>query len=115
MSALALRRPQGFSEPAYVAGLIDGEGCITRNNKCWRVQIAMTHEGVIRWLGTFGGTVRERKVSGNRQPCWRWLVMRQRDVLLLLEVVIPYLRVKKQSAIHAVKEIRGRVGTESLA
>jgi hypothetical protein len=89
----------------YVAGLIDGEGCITLDNNCWRVQIAMTDQPVIEWLGNFGGTVRERKVKGNRKRCWRWLVMRQSEVLDLLSAVLPFMRVKRNQAQAAIDDI----------
>lgn len=92
----------------YLAGLMDGEGCISRNNKCWRVQIAMTDEAVIRWLGSFGGRVSERKLYGNRKPCWRWLLMRQEDVYRFLAAILPHMRVKTDQAIVALAEIDQR-------
>jgi hypothetical protein len=89
----------------YLAGLIDGEGCITRQNGRWRLQVAMTHEPTIRWLGTLGGTVRERSVVGNRQPCWRWILARQADVHACLTALLPVLRVKATQAARALSEI----------
>ncbi len=93
----------------YLAGLLDGEGCITIQNKSWRIQIAMTHEPVIRWLGVIGGSVSTRKVYGNRKPSWRWLLMRQADVLDFLETVAPHLMVKAQEANDAIADIRARI------
>lgn len=92
----------------YLAGLLDGEGCITLNNKCWRVQIAMTDECLIRWLGEIGGTVRERSVTGRRRPCWRWLLMRQAEVAEFLSAMLPHLRVKREQAAIALTEIKDR-------
>lgn len=85
-------------EIAYVAGLFDGEGCITSGNGHFRLQLAMTDQAVIYWLGRWGGTVRERSVVGNRKRCWRWLVMADEDVAATLAVLLPYLRVKRAQA-----------------
>lgn len=90
---------------SYIAGLIDGEGCITLANKCWRIQVAMTDEPVIRWLGTFGGSVSERKRYGKRKRNWRWLIMRQSEVVEFLMATMPYLRVKRDQAENAIREI----------
>lgn len=89
----------------YIAGLLDGEGCVTKQNGRWKVQIAMTHEPVIRWLGTMGGTVRERKVNGNRQRTWRWLLMRQIDVRDFLRAMHPLLLVKADHVAAVLAEI----------
>lgn len=101
--------PAAATDLAYIAGIVDGEGCVTKNNGGWKVQVAMTDRPVIEWLGMIGGTVRERSVTGNRQPCWRWLVMRQREVLDLLGALRPYMRVKNARADEAMGEIRARL------
>ena len=93
------------AELGYIAGLIDGEGCLTKNNGRWRLQIAMTDEPVINWLGKMGGTVRERSVKGNRQRCWRWLVMRQVELRILLLALLPYLMVKHDQATKVLNEL----------
>ena len=99
-------------EKGYFAGLLDGEGAIMRsrgtNRGHWRIQIAMTDEGVIEWLGSFGGVVKERKVTENRRRCWVWLLMTQLDVALLLEDLLPLLRVKRDRASEAIIDIRTR-------
>lgn len=100
-----LSMPKDPAQIGYIAGLLDGEGCVTKNNNCWRVQIAMTDQAVIYWLGQFGGTVRERQVKGNRQRCWRWLVMRQREVRELLVILFPLLRIKDKQARVALAHI----------
>lgn len=97
---------------AYLAGLIDGEGSINRSSnsrsgKNWRIQIAMTDEAVIRWLGdVLGGSVTERKRQRpHHKRNWRWLLMRQSEVLELLRAVLPYLRVKHDHAERVMQEI----------
>jgi hypothetical protein len=101
-----LRLPTDPALIGYLAGLFDGEGCLTRQNDNWRVQIAMTDCDVIAWLGTLGGTVRERSVIGNRQRCWRWLLMRQADVRLFLVAIEPLLRVKADHTRRVLAELQ---------
>ena len=93
---------------SYLAGIVDGEGCITQQNKSWRVQIAMTDKMLIEWIGTFGGTVRKRKTTGNHLPIWRWLLMRQAEVAEFLYALLPYLKVKREQAIIALSDIEKR-------
>lgn len=95
---------------AYIAGLIDGEGCITRANGRLLVQIGMTDETVIRWLGQIGGTIRveDGPGRGNRKPLYRWRVMAGDEVRRLLRSVLPYLIVKRAQAGDAICEIEGR-------
>jgi len=103
-----LQLPDNRETLAYVAGIVDGEGCLTLQNKCWRIQVAMTDEPVIRWLGELGGVVKERSVVGRRQRCWLWLVMRQTEVSEVLIAIRPWLRVKAQQADRVIAEIRAR-------
>jgi hypothetical protein len=109
-----LNLPTDEAVLAYVAGLFDGEGCITRQSNCVRLQLAMTDESVIRWLGEIGGTVKERRVAGNRRPCWVWLVMRQTEVWEVLLAVQPFLRVKASQARRALDDIAERAAARRL-
>lgn len=99
--------PTDSATLGYLAGLMDGEGCITRSGGRLRVQIAMTDEPVIRWLGEMGGTVKERAVVGNRRRCWGWLLLAQADVLAFLVAVSPHMRVKREAALATIEEIQG--------
>lgn len=64
----------------------------------------MTDEPIIRWLETFGGSVRVETLGG-RKPCYRWRVMAAREVLALLGRVYPYMRVKRQLAENTICEL----------
>jgi hypothetical protein len=101
------------SEPAtlgYLAGLIDGEGCVRRSGRFgnWTVQIGMTDECLVRWLHSFGGSFQTDRRSGRRKDCHRWRLVAQNDVLVFLRAVIPYLRLKHDLAVQAVAEIEAR-------
>lgn len=110
-----LRLPDVPEIHAYIAGIVDGEGCITRQNKNWRLQVGMTDQGLIEWLGEIGGTVKERRVQGNRQRCWLWLVMAQMEVREILTALLPYLRVKRVVAEEPLREIDARIAVRDEA
>lgn len=53
-----LKLPENELDFAYLAGLIHGDGCITRHNPVrgyWRVTIATNDVGIIDWLDGIGG------------------------------------------------------------
>lgn len=88
---------------AYLAGIIDGEGCISlRRNKgrgqyYVRVCVGIAHRRTCELLQeTFGGNVRQEKRSKypNAQPIFRWDMSRTEDVLNFLEQVAPFIRIK---------------------
>lgn len=102
-----------FSEHAqYIAGLFDGEGCITLTKlsrlqeRCktptyaLRCRIRMTDGNVIRWLhSVIGGRYYGQRVNKmlNRKPYYEWGVA-GRQGIRFLEQIYPYLRVKRLQA-----------------
>ena len=102
---------------AYIAGLFDGEGCVSykqymrkrpHNKKAYptwsiRMEIAMTDESVIRWIHDVlkVGTVIRRDIKGlnkSGKPYktqWRWRCT-FRDTLLVCKLIWPYVQVKLQ-------------------
>lgn len=102
-----LKMPTQEWQLAYLAGLFDGEGCITRANGRPIIQIGMTDGPVISWLGSIGGTVRVEQPPGNRKPLYRWRVLAANEVEDFLRAIYPYLRVKRAAAEDAIVEIEG--------
>jgi len=101
-----------LEERAYIAGLIDGEGSIyvaavgpNRDRTVYPiVTIAMTHDGLIKWLAEKlqAGTVKLHNQTSLRRypylkPQYRMQVFGKR-AKLLCQVIYPYLRVKKEQA-----------------
>ena len=92
----------GLADRAYLAGLVDGEGCITL--RCDRVTytpvlfVANTNVSVIKWAKrtTNIGYVRQHPRKGNRKQLWIWAVYRTGDVLALLRQLKPFLKVKER-------------------
>lgn len=97
---------QREADLAYLAGLIDGEGCISiKHNKGndnffpW-VAVGMTQlEGVELLARVFGGKIREDRTSNRKSIMYRWEKNKREDVVCLLQSILPYLRVKKALAI----------------
>ena len=107
-------------EAAYIAGLFDGEGCVTckkkptkradRNGKVYnqwyiRCEITMTDKEVIAWLHeTLGfGWSREKKYSKRPKHYkrqWRWCCG-YRDALIFAKLLWPYTQVK----LHKLEQI----------
>jgi len=91
---------------AYLAGLVDGEGCITINhNKSERyysglLTIGMVDEDIVRWCHKFTGfgCIYKHTGKGNCQDSFIWTV-RTRQAAVVLEKLLPYLRVKKLQAL----------------
>ena len=108
-----------ISDIAYIAGLFDGEGCVTckqkktkRNDRGGKVynqwyircEISMTDKAVIEWLQEtlgFGWSAEKRynnKPKYKRQ--WRWCCG-YRDALTFAKLVWPYAQVK----LHKIEQI----------
>ena len=101
------------TEAAYIAGLFDGEGCVSykqydrkrKNNKkaypTWqiRLEIAMTEKSILKWVCnvTGVGTVTEKRyktdytVGWKKQ--WRWRCS-HRDAFYVSCVMWPFAHVK---------------------
>ena len=98
------------TDKAYIAGIVDGEGCVTiYRRKCKGTRTGLfytsgivvvnTHKGVIDFCHqkTGLGTVCVEKKKTRNRPAWR-LSLQAKQALELLEVIEPYLIVKKSQA-----------------
>lgn len=93
------------AEVAWLAGLFEGEGCISftgRNSVC--LVVVMTDEDVVRrcrevtGIGTLLGPY---VVSGKRKPQWTWRVGRAEDVEPLLQAMHPWFGVRRRCRAEA--------------
>jgi len=109
-----------INDIAYIAGLFDGEGCVTckkkptkrpdRKGKIYnqwyiRCEISMTDKEVISWLHeTLGfGWSAEKKYSKrpkNYKRQWRWCCG-YRDALTFAKLIWPFAQVK----LHKIEQI----------
>lgn len=101
---------------AYLAGIIDGEGCLTIGagrkgnvtNYNAVVVVASTSEKLIKWLQThFGGNYYK---SGRANEKWKqayiWRFLRKADIEKLLLAILPYLIIKREQAIALLEFVR---------
>ena len=111
--------PLPLSPPtaAYIAGLIDGEGCIGINKVTRPVErgypsgfvyrgdvsVTMTTPDVLYWMQRESGVgqVNPKKPQPNRQDTWTWRVGSRQGSCLLV-TILPHLRVKHLQAINFI-------------
>ncbi len=112
--ASRLRLPEEPIALAYLAGLFDGEGCITKyaSNNNWVVQVGMTDRDVIEYLASLGGSMRVERKDPPRKTLYRWRLLAQAETQCFLTAVLPYLRVKQLAAQQCLDEL---LGLERLA
>ncbi len=101
---------------AYIAGLFDGEGsvCIRRNGSI-QVSIYNTHRETMRWLhsllgGYLYGYLSTKKA---RKLIWKWTRSGAANCRAFLQMVLPYLRIKRTRAIKAVSWVNDKLAGEN--
>lgn len=106
-----------LTDIAYLAGLVDGEGCIRiKRAKAYRnltgranpayhcsIHVRMVDEAAIKFLGdTLGGWYwREKAHATNGRPLFCWQAT-DREAEFILRCLLPYLRVKRAQAENAL-------------
>lgn len=104
------------ADKAYLAGLIDGEGCITilrqlrggRYDYSLALIVQMGEPDILQYCQTTTGlgTLHHNSIKG--RGTWRWQ-LRKRAAAELLGQVRPYLRVKAEQADRALEFAAGPV------
>jgi len=104
----------------YLAGLFDGEGCVTAMREKQKlylapmVTVAMTDRaGPEAFQRVFGGTLIRRPGRPNEKPVWTWRRKGGPVVTEVLTALRPYLRVKALEAdliLALAARQRGRTG-----
>lgn len=94
----------------YLAGIIDGEGCVgmvcstskkriregRKRSSCARCEVSNTSKELVDWLyDNFGGYKYPVKREGNRKLQYRWK-LRKEEMKKVIPQIIPYLIIKKQ-------------------
>jgi hypothetical protein len=100
------------SEKGYIAGIVDGEGCIRLSrhktigkNKSHiyhiQVTISNTSSQLLDWLeNKIPGIAYHRKTSQNPKwkDCYSWVIAGNRRAIIFLKEIKPYLVIKKKQA-----------------
>lgn len=79
---------------AWFAGVFEGEGCIEFHHKnSTALTISMTDEDVVRRCAEIAGvgSIMELAARRGHKVCWRWRVQKADHVLVVLDVIEPYL------------------------
>lgn len=87
---------------AWVAGLIEGEGCISLVNKGTSVRIAvkMTDYDVLATAKSiFGGTISGPEIQARKKPAWSWRVSDRKESARLLLAIAPCMHGRRKEAI----------------
>lgn len=102
---------------AYMAGIVDGEGCIaierfrnqpSRNppSYCYRLKIRIgnTNQGLIEYLRlSLGGSVKTVKPRTERdKEAWEWYTAGE-PAVEYIKLLLPYLRIKRPQAELGIK------------
>jgi hypothetical protein len=98
-------------EKSYIAGIVDGEGCVEiqrhkkkgkkrQNHLLGRISIQICNEEVLKWIKkTSGfGNINETPltITGKRRWCFR--LSKQKDTLIFLKEILPFLKIKRKHA-----------------
>lgn len=87
------------AERAYIAGFLDGDGCITyqigTNSVSFRITFVQRDPSILLWLQSLlGGCLTNRDAYGWGGRRWSLTITGRNSVLTILEQLSPYLRVK---------------------
>ena len=102
---------------AYISGLIDGDGaimaCIEKHAEKrfgFRIRIyikiSQNNEKILNWCKLVTGMGHIRHIHEKE---YEWLVRTQTEAKELLELLIPYLKIKKKQAILAKRILNAKI------
>jgi hypothetical protein len=93
-------------EVAWVAGIIEGEGCFSfKSNNQAAVIVCMVDKDVIDQLAAWTGVgvvVPKRARRSQYQDQWRWTVTAQNDFLALAEKIRPWMKARRGARLDEV-------------
>lgn len=96
-------RRMNHLEIGWVAGVIEGEGCIRHAKRAIRIDVAMSDRDVIDGLQlvTGVGKVYEHKhfTGSKRKPMYVWVCARRNDVFHLLTSIVPILGERRRAQV----------------
>lgn len=88
------------AELAWIAGVYEGEGCLTHNKKCWSLRVGMTDRDVIDRLQAMTGmgrvTTNPREKQGGK-PYHTWSVSAQQDLATLVNRMLPWMGERRRA------------------
>lgn len=106
-----------FDFICWLAGFFDGEGCITGQKGCvTKVQLAQSGDIGRQVLTEVQRTLGIGKLNvdckNHLKPAWRLCIYRKEDVAWFLNMLLPFLKVKRKRALEALaylNDVNGRL------
>lgn len=92
---------------AYVAGLVDAEGCFNITKQITNLQvhyhprfiIASTYKPIIKWMVKhFGGSLYVKKAVNERRESYHWKTNSKEHTCRAISLIYPYLVLKQKEA-----------------
>ena len=107
----------------YLAGIVDGEGCITRQVSRTKngqsvhpvITVSNGHRPLLEYLQTATGFGNIRSAHGKNStlnPAFNWSTQKRQDVYTLLTSLLPLLIVKKKQALLALALLKLKSNSE---
>lgn len=99
-SDLRQMRPE---EIAWVAGIVEGEGCITVRKRYVQplINVNMTDVDIIQRLVEITGVGKVYgPYKGTNKPRWEWKVQRINDCIELAKALLPWMGERRTQQIH---------------
>lgn len=101
---------------AYIAGFVDGEGCIglhrnSDNSLKASITIGNAHAGALKFIQRtlgFGGLYIHVK-EGNRVRQWQYQTRNMGELFKFLSLIAPYLIIKRKHAILMLRFLKSRL------
>lgn len=100
---------------AYIAGFFDGEGTIylEKKKRLWRLSICQSQEQVLKDIkakAKFGNIHSRKKWKDNnhfgKKEMWIWYVNDQRQIVEIIEYILPHSIVKKEKLKEALEFLK---------
>lgn len=98
----ALRWMAG-TEIAWLAGLLEGEGCFSFEPGKLAVTLAMTDRDVVERAAAITGVgtvISRRRTKPDRKDQWVWRTRRLRDAAGIMQMIAPYMGARRRSRIE---------------
>lgn len=94
------------TDRAWLAGLVEGEGCFNAAKGLPRVTVKMTDEDVIRRAREVAGVgqVMGPHANGRKLPIWTWHVTKGHEAVAMMLFLYPYLGERRRAKISSIVE-----------
>ena len=95
--------PYKKEDLAYIAGVIDSDGCISINKDIKKykptIEIVQVQPEAINFMNKiFEGKIIKKSNHKNRKDLYRWRIQSRNNLKIFLEAILPFLKIKRKQA-----------------